>query len=139
MYTQHQPLLYDTIDNINKGFVQQRQRISCTRHLTAPGSSNRRKVKDADYPYAGPALSAKERPQVRQNRTKLLLESTAKLTPSRQDIFIFVVGGATYEEARAVALLNAQNKNQRVILGSTCMLNSASFLRDFGKAAAALQ
>ena len=54
-----------------------------------------------------------------------------------QDIFIFVVGGATYEEARAVALLNAQNKSQRVILGGTCMLNSATFLKEFAKAAAA--
>lgn len=55
-----------------------------------------------------------------------------------QDIFVFVVGGATYEEARAVALLNAANKQQRIILGSTCLLNSASFLKEFETAAAAL-
>ena len=47
-----------------------------------------------------------------------------------QDLVIFVVGGATYEEARAVALLNAANKSQRVILGGTSMLNSASFIAD---------
>ena len=57
--------------------------------------------------------------------------------PCVQDIFVFVVGGATYEEARAVALLNAANKQQRIILGSTCMLNSATFLKEFEKAAAA--
>jgi vacuolar protein sorting-associated protein 45 len=57
----------------------------------------------------------------------------------RQDIFVFVVGGATYEEARAVALLNAANKSQRIILGGTCMLSSASFLKDMEKAVAALQ
>ena len=51
-----------------------------------------------------------------------------------QDIFVFVVGGATYEEARAVALLNAANKGQRIVLGSTCMLNSTAFLKDLEKA-----
>ena len=54
-----------------------------------------------------------------------------------QDIFVFVVGGATYEEARAVALLNAANKQQRILLGSTCLLNSTTFLKEFEKAAAA--
>ena len=54
-----------------------------------------------------------------------------------QDIFVFVVGGVTYEEARAVALLNAANKQQRIILGSTCLLNSATFLAEFEKAATA--
>ena len=48
-----------------------------------------------------------------------------------------MVGGVTYEEARAVALLNAANKQQRIILGSTCMLNSAKFLAEFEKAATA--
>ncbi len=48
-----------------------------------------------------------------------------------QDIFVFVVGGATYEEARAVAMLNAANKSQRIVLGGTCMLNSATFLKHF--------
>ena len=51
---------------------------------------------------------------------------------------MFVVGGATYEEARVVALLNAANKQQRVILGSTCMLNSKTFLEEFQKAASAM-
>lgn len=70
-----------------------------------------RKLKDSDYPYAGPALSAKERPQ---------------------DIVVFISGGATYEEARAVALLNAANKSQRLILMGSRMVNSVEFLADVG-------
>ena len=58
--------------------------------------------------------------------------------PGPQDIFVFVTGGVTYEEARAVALLNAANKQQRIILGSTCVLNSATFLKEFEQAVAAL-
>ena len=88
VYTQHQPLLYDTIDNINKGYAPQRQSACGMRSLLVPSNSargsNRRKVKDADYPYAGPALSAKERPQVREKRAKdaaAVSVSTAKLTP----------------------------------------------------------
>jgi isochorismate hydrolase len=107
----------------------------------------RRKVKDTDYPYAGPALSAKERPQVRRDQSsprravsgscRACSCITDTLSAYAQDIFVFVVGGATYEEARSVALLNAANKHQRIVLGGTCMLSSAAFLRDLEKAAAA--
>ncbi|CAI7871424.1 unnamed protein product, partial [Closterium sp. NIES-53] len=41
-----------------------------------------------------------------------------------QDLIVFVVGGTTYEEARAVALFNAANPNTRVVLGGTALLNS---------------
>lgn len=45
-----------------------------------------------------------------------------------QDVIVFVVGGATYEEARTVAQVNASSPGVRVVLGGTCMLNSAAFL-----------
>lgn len=47
-----------------------------------------------------------------------------------QDIIIFIVGGATYEEARAVAQLNEANKMQKVYLTGSAMLNSTSFIGD---------
>jgi len=43
-----------------------------------------------------------------------------------QQIIIFMVGGATYEEAAYVAKLNTHSIN--ILLGSTHMLNSTSFL-----------
>ncbi|KJX99624.1 vacuolar protein sorting-associated protein 45 [Zymoseptoria brevis] len=44
-----------------------------------------------------------------------------------QDIVIFMVGGATYEEAKMVAQVNASSPGVRVVLGGTGMLNSNSF------------
>jgi hypothetical protein len=46
-----------------------------------------------------------------------------------QDVIIFIVGGATYEEARTVALLNqesafASTGGARLLLGGTCVHNS---------------
>eukprot|EP01022_Parablepharisma_sp_SALTPOND_P020387 TRINITY_DN370_c3_g1_i1.p1 TRINITY_DN370_c3_g1~~TRINITY_DN370_c3_g1_i1.p1 ORF type:complete len:880 (+),score=79.34 TRINITY_DN370_c3_g1_i1:3525-6164(+) len=47
---------------------------------------------------------------------------------STTDIIVFIIGGATYQEAREVAQFNAQGCN--VLLGSTNMHNSKSFLAD---------
>lgn len=51
---------------------------------------------------------------------------------------VFVIGGTTYEEAKAVAELNAAGEKgegwsagMRVVLGGTSVQNSASFLKDF--------
>ena len=45
-----------------------------------------------------------------------------------QDIIVFVVGGATYEEAKMVAQVNASSPGVRVVLGGTGIQNSYSFL-----------
>ena len=55
-----------------------------------------------------------------------------------QDVIIFIVGGATFEEARTVALLNEASSNAgggagsastptgfRLLLGGTCIHNSS--------------
>jgi vacuolar protein sorting-associated protein 45 len=47
-----------------------------------------------------------------------------------QDIIVFMVGGATYEEARTVAQVNASSPGVRVVLGGTSILNSSTFLGD---------
>eukprot|EP00004_Rigifila_ramosa_P017711 TRINITY_DN4331_c0_g1_i1.p1 TRINITY_DN4331_c0_g1~~TRINITY_DN4331_c0_g1_i1.p1 ORF type:complete len:586 (-),score=156.91 TRINITY_DN4331_c0_g1_i1:56-1744(-) len=46
------------------------------------------------------------------------------------EVFVFVVGGVTYEEARAVSLLNSSQTATRIILGGTNILNSSWFLDD---------
>ncbi|CAI6008549.1 unnamed protein product [Closterium sp. NIES-65] len=50
-----------------------------------------------------------------------------------QDLIVFVVGGTTYEEARAVALFNAANPNTRVVLGGTALLNSTRFIEEIAE------
>lgn len=52
-----------------------------------------------------------------------------------KDIFVFIVGGATYEEAAVVAQHNSSNPSSRVILGGTHMHNSESFLKDLASTA----
>jgi len=48
-----------------------------------------------------------------------------------QDIIVFIIGGATYEEALNVHEFSS-SKGIRAILGGTTLHNSATFLRDVG-------
>lgn len=51
-------------------------------------------------------------------------ESTKNQKP--QDVIVFMLGGTTYEELRAVALLNQQlGGHVRILLGGTCVHNSS--------------
>ena len=40
-----------------------------------------------------------------------------------QDIIVFMIGGATYEEALTVHTLNRSSPGVRIVLGSTTVLN----------------
>lgn len=44
------------------------------------------------------------------------------------EVLVFIVGGATYEEATKVAEFNTANSSMRVLLGGSCVHNSSSFL-----------
>ncbi|OXB71315.1 UNVERIFIED_CONTAM: hypothetical protein H355_014462 [Colinus virginianus] len=79
VYTQHQPLLQETLDQLIRG-----------------------KLKDSQYPYLGPN-TLRDRPQ---------------------DIIVFIIGGATYEEALTVYNLNRSNPGVRVVLGGTTIHNT---------------
>lgn len=70
------------------------------------------RLKDVDYPFVGNHFQ--------QGRP--------------QEVVIFIAGGTTYEEARAVALQNASNSGTRIILGGSVILNSKRFLRDLEEA-----
>lgn len=85
VYTQHQPLLHDTLDQLIKG-----------------------RLKDSQFPYLGPS-SLRDRPQ---------------------DIIVFIIGGATYEEALTVYNLNRTMPGVRIVLGGTHIHNTKSFLEE---------
>ncbi|XP_059631647.1 vacuolar protein sorting-associated protein 45 homolog [Cornus florida] len=89
VYTQHQPLLFQTMESITKG-----------------------RLRDVEYPYVGNHFQ--------QGRP--------------QEVVVFIVGGTTYEESRAVALQNATNSGVRFILGGSAVLNSKRFLKDLEEA-----
>ncbi|RHZ56226.1 hypothetical protein Glove_405g4 [Diversispora epigaea] len=65
------------------------------------------KLKETSYPY---------------------IEGGTKDRP--QDIIIFMVGGATYEEARYVSQINSTTPGVRIVLGGTTVHNSQSFLNE---------
>lgn len=53
-----------------------------------------------------------------------------------QDIIVFMVGGATYEEAKMVAQINASSPGTRVVLGGTTIHNSGTFMAELDDAVA---
>ncbi|PLB49500.1 vacuolar protein sorting-associated protein 45 [Aspergillus steynii IBT 23096] len=62
------------------------------------------------------------------------LEGGGHIRDKPQDIVIFMVGGATYEEAKMVAQVNASSPGVRVVLGGTTIHNSTSFLEEVDNA-----
>ncbi|OJJ43747.1 hypothetical protein ASPZODRAFT_135767 [Penicilliopsis zonata CBS 506.65] len=58
------------------------------------------------------------------------LEGGGHTRDKPQDIIIFMVGGATYEEAKMVAQVNASSPGVRVVLGGTSIQNSTTFLEE---------
>ena len=59
------------------------------------------KLRESQYPFVGDSMA--DRPQ---------------------DVIVFIVGGATYAEAFAVAQMNSSNQGMRIVLGSNNILNS---------------
>lgn len=102
VYTQHTPLLEKTLSSLIKG-----------------------RLKRTTHPYMDPGDGSL--PPWASN-THSNANTDAALDERPQDIIVFIVGGATYEEARLVAEINASTPGVRVVLGSTSMLSSKSFL-----------
>ncbi|KAK4106563.1 Sec1-like protein [Parathielavia hyrcaniae] len=67
------------------------------------------KLREAQYPFVEGGGATRDKPQ---------------------DVVVFVVGGATYEEAKMVAGINASSPGVRVVLGGTTVHNAATFLEE---------
>ncbi|ESP05609.1 hypothetical protein LOTGIDRAFT_208594 [Lottia gigantea] len=79
VYTQHQPLLSSTLDQLIRG-----------------------KLREASYPYLG----------------------TSQLKDRPQDIIVFMIGGCTFEESKAVHMLNRNTPGVKIVLGGSSIHNS---------------
>lgn len=89
VYTQHKPVLYETLEELAKG-----------------------KLREDLYPYIG-----------------------GHQLPGRpQDIIVFMVGGATYEESLTVHTFNKTYPGTRCVLGGTYIHNSKSYLEEVHQA-----
>lgn len=108
VYTQHTPLLERTLSSLIKG-----------------------RLRRATHPYMDPgdgslpawAASTGGLTGVGGNN-----EMDVPQDERPQDIVVFIVGGATYEEARLVAEINASTPGVRVVLGATNVISSSEFL-----------
>ncbi|KAL8943948.1 MAG: hypothetical protein Q9216_000760 [Gyalolechia sp. 2 TL-2023] len=67
------------------------------------------RLKEQQYPFVEVGGSTRDKPQ---------------------DIIVFMIGGATYEEAKMVAQINASSPGIRVVLGATAIHNSTTFLEE---------
>ncbi|QUC22090.1 uncharacterized protein UV8b_06331 [Ustilaginoidea virens] len=67
------------------------------------------RLRDQQYPFVEGGGSTKDKPQ---------------------DIFVFIIGGATYEEAKMIAGVNATTPGVRVVLGGTSIHNASTFLEE---------
>ncbi|KAI9746576.1 MAG: vacuolar protein sorting-associated protein 45 [Claussenomyces sp. TS43310] len=67
------------------------------------------RLRDQQYPFVEGSGTTKDKPQ---------------------DIIVFVIGGATYEEAKLIAAINASSPGVRVVLGATTIHNSSTFLEE---------
>ncbi|XP_066600594.1 vacuolar protein sorting-associated protein 45-like [Prorops nasuta] len=85
VYTQHNPLITETVEDLIKG-----------------------KLSTQQFPYLGNTV----------------------ITKKLQDIFIFMVGGTTYEESLAIYNLNKQHPGIKIILGGTTIHNFESFTEE---------
>lgn len=111
VYTQHQPLLETTLSSMIKGKLRK-----STHPFMDPGDGSLPTWAKGDGATTGPgSLGDTDRPQ---------------------DIIVFIVGGATYEEARLVAEINASTPAVRIVLGGTSVLNSDAFLDELEHASA---
>jgi len=57
----------------------------------------------------------------------------AKKAPT--EVIVFMIGGATYEEARCVGEMNAANPGVKIVLGGTTMHSGDSFIAELAKLA----
>lgn len=74
------------------------------------------RLREQQYPFVDGGATTKDKPQ---------------------DIIVFMVGGATYEEAKTIAGINATTPGVRVVLGGTSIHNAATFLEEVDNAVSA--
>lgn len=106
VFARQQSFVSRSIKGVENVYTQHKSQLHARAELLMRG-----KLKEASFPFVdrGPAKDAKE--------------------PLPAAI-IFVVGGATYEEARDVMELNRTLEGRRVLLGGSTFLNSQSFLAE---------
>ena len=92
------------LKDVENVYTQHSPRLEATLQNLIKG-----RLKEQQYPFVEEGGTTKDKPQ---------------------DIIVFIVGGATYEEAKTVAQVNASSPGVRVVLGGTTIQNSTTFLEE---------
>jgi vacuolar protein sorting-associated protein 45 len=90
------------LKGVENVYTQHSPRIEMTIQNLVKG-----RLRDQQYPFMEGGGSTREKPQ---------------------DVVIFIIGGATFEEAKTVSQINASTPGVRIVLGGTTIHNSATFL-----------
>lgn len=101
VYTQHSPLMESTLAQLVRG-----------------------KLREGAYPFVEGGSGAGGGTASGAGGT------TAATTDKPQDVVVFVIGGATYEEAKMVAGINETVPGVRVVLGGTTIHNAETFMEE---------
>lgn len=118
VYTQHSPLLETTLHQLVKG-----------------------RLRESQFPFVGSADDAAAGPGAAGAAASAASAAgggvgAATTRDKPQDVIVFVVGGATYEEAKMVAGMNASTPGVRIVLGGTTVHNAATFMEEVEDAVA---
>jgi len=92
------------LKGVENVYTQHSPLLETTLHQLVKG-----KLREAQYPFVEGGGTTRDKPQ---------------------DVIVFIVGGATYEEAKMVAGVNASTPGVRVVLGGTTVHNAATFLEE---------
>jgi vacuolar protein sorting-associated protein 45 len=96
---------FSTVKGIDNVYTQHQPLLSVVLDAFAKG-----KLKDSAYPAVNSGGSSRP-----------------------VELFVYMIGGVTFEEAFRVSEFNSSNPGIRVFLGGSCLQNSASFLKEIQK------
>jgi hypothetical protein len=92
------------LKGVENVYTQHSPLLETTLHQLVKG-----KLRETQYPFVEGGGTTRDKPQ---------------------DVVVFIVGGATYEEAKMVAGINASTPGVRIVLGGTTIHNAATFMEE---------
>ncbi|KAL2020261.1 hypothetical protein VTK56DRAFT_8585 [Thermocarpiscus australiensis] len=92
------------LKGVENVYTQHAPLLETTLHNLVKG-----RLREAQYPFVEGGGTTRDKPQ---------------------DVVVFIVGGATYEEAKMVAGMNASTPGVRIVLGATTVHNAATFMEE---------
>lgn len=133
VFTQHVPPLVGLLEKVGRG------RVSESDYPRVPEGMHGMSAAGDEYGSSGGGGGMYSHGSSIQDGSGLTMPGGTAVRPPKL-VVIFIVGGTTYEEAKAVAELNAMGERgegwsggMKFLIGGTSVLNSRSFMDDMGE------